>query len=155
MTDDPLTTAGVIAPPPLIFAGGLILGLLLQLVLPLELKVPLAGLIWWVCVGAGAILVVFSFQAMQARKTPVNPLQPTTNLVAEGPYGLSRNPIYVGFTLIYFGLALLAGSLWPFVLLAGVLIIIERGVIEREETYLERKFGEEYRNYKAQVRRWV
>ncbi|MBC8120640.1 MAG: isoprenylcysteine carboxylmethyltransferase family protein [Gemmatimonadaceae bacterium] len=155
MADDPLATAGVIAPPPLIFAGGLILGLLLLFALPLGLEVPLAGLVWWVCVGAGAVLVALSFQAMQARKTPVNPLQPTTNLVAEGPYGFSRNPIYVGFTLIYFGLALLASSLWPFVLLAGVLIIMERGVVEREEAYLERKFGEEYRNYKARVRRWV
>jgi protein-S-isoprenylcysteine O-methyltransferase Ste14 len=58
-------------------------------------------------------------------------------------------------TMMYTGIAALANALWAIVLLPVALLVIERGVIEREERYLERKFGEEYLSYKARVRRWI
>jgi protein-S-isoprenylcysteine O-methyltransferase Ste14 len=58
-------------------------------------------------------------------------------------------------TMMYAGIAALANALWAIVFLPVALLVIQRGVIEREERYLERKFGEEYLNYKARVRRWI
>jgi protein-S-isoprenylcysteine O-methyltransferase Ste14 len=63
--------------------------------------------------------------------------------------------MYLGSILVYVGLGVAAGSLWAIVLVAPLLWIINEGVIAREERYLERKFGEAYRAYKARVRRWV
>ena len=72
-----------------------------------------------------------------------------------GPYRLTRNPAYLGMALVYIGIALLADALWVLVPLPVVLLIIDRMVIAREERYLERKFGQEYLDYKGRVRRWV
>jgi protein-S-isoprenylcysteine O-methyltransferase Ste14 len=80
---------------------------------------------------------------------------PTTALVTGGPYRISRNPIYLALTLVYLGLALAWGSLWPVVLLAPLLIVMRYGVIGREERYLEARFGDAYRAYRAAVRRWI
>jgi protein-S-isoprenylcysteine O-methyltransferase Ste14 len=66
-----------------------------------------------------------------------------------------RNPAYLAMTLIYAGIASLANALWATLLLPVALLVIQRGVIEREERYLEGKFGEEYLSYKERVRRWI
>jgi protein-S-isoprenylcysteine O-methyltransferase Ste14 len=87
--------------------------------------------------------------------TDVRPDKPTTSLVIEGPYHFTRNPIYLGFTLAYGGIAALASSLWAALLLPFVLVVMQRGVIDREEHYLERIFGEKYVQYKNRVGRWI
>lgn len=92
---------------------------------------------------------------MRRAGTSVNPTQPTTTLILEGPYRFTRNPIYLGMTALYMGIAILANTLWPILLLPGALFVMTRGVIEREEAYLERKFGEQYVTYKEKVRRWI
>jgi protein-S-isoprenylcysteine O-methyltransferase Ste14 len=63
--------------------------------------------------------------------------------------------MYLAMTMFYLGLTLLANALWPLLLLPGVLIVIQRGVIAREERYLERTFGDAYGAYAARVRRWL
>ena len=63
--------------------------------------------------------------------------------------------MYVGFTLMYVGISALANALLPILLLPAVQQLMRRGVIEREERYLERKFGDEYLQYKERVRRWI
>jgi protein-S-isoprenylcysteine O-methyltransferase Ste14 len=87
--------------------------------------------------------------------TPANPYKPVSHVVTEGPFHYTRNPAYLSMTMIYTGIASLANALWAVLLLPVALLVIQRGIIEREERYLERKFGEEYLRYKAQVRRWV
>ncbi|MGH6833525.1 MAG: methyltransferase family protein, partial [Methyloceanibacter sp.] len=87
--------------------------------------------------------------------TSVVPGQPSTALVVEGPYRVTRNPIYIGFVLAYFGLAVVLTSVWVLLLLIPVLIILQRGVVKPEEVYLEQQFGETYRKYKARVPRWL
>ena len=72
-----------------------------------------------------------------------------------GPFQFSRNPLYVSLTLFYIGIAIAAQSLWALALLIVVLTLMQRGVIEREERYLEHKFGAEYVRYKERVRRWI
>ncbi len=146
----------VIAPPPLLYVGPLILGLTADHWWPLGTTVPapwrwLAGALG---LGLSGLLVAAILAFRRARTRP-EPWKPTTALVVDGPYRFTRNPMYVGFTLIYAGVALLADSAWPFLLLPAVLLVMQRFVIRREERYLERKFGDAYRAYCASVRRWV
>jgi protein-S-isoprenylcysteine O-methyltransferase Ste14 len=82
-------------------------------------------------------------------------MKPTTAIVTKGPFRYSRNPLYVSLTLLYLGVALIINVLWIVLLVVPVLVVMQRGVIGREEAYLERKFGEKYLSYKARVRRWV
>ena len=142
-------TAGVVAPPPLIFLAGLIVGFALEALLP---GAALPALVQW---GLGGLLVLAglgllaSFNASFSRKgTAVEPWKPTTAIVTTGPYRFTRNPAYLGMALVYVGIALLAARFGCWSRCPFVLAVIDRGVIEREERYLERKFGEEYLGYK-------
>jgi protein-S-isoprenylcysteine O-methyltransferase Ste14 len=78
-----------------------------------------------------------------------------SHVVSEGPFRYTRNPAYLSMAMIYTAIASLANALWAIIMLPIALLVIQRGVIEREERYLERKFGEEYLRYKARVRRWI
>jgi protein-S-isoprenylcysteine O-methyltransferase Ste14 len=148
--------AGVIAPPPFIYGGALLAGLLLQRLVPLRLLPGKTGrIVGVVLIGSGLLVGVPAFRAMRRAGTQVDPREETTALVISGPFRYTRNPLYLTQTLIYAGVAALANTLWPIVFLPGVLLVITKGVIEREEQYLERKFGDEYQQYKRQVRRWV
>ena len=149
-------TAGVVAPPPLIYLAGLGLGFLLEALLP-SAEIP--GALRWplgvLLVIAGAALALSFIRAFARQRTAVEPWKPTTALVTTGPYRVTRNPGYLGMALTYAGIAVLASALWPFATLLPTLLVIDRGVIAREERYLERKFGAEYTDYKGRVRRWI
>jgi len=152
-TDD---TAGVIAPPPLIYAGGLALGLLLHAARPVAfVSRPIARVLGPALILAAAVGGWSALSALRRAGTHVDPREPTTVIVAEGPYRVSRNPIYVSLTLLYSGIAVLRNALWAALLLPVVLVVMRRGVIDREERYLERRFGDEYLRYKSRVRRWL
>jgi protein-S-isoprenylcysteine O-methyltransferase Ste14 len=92
---------------------------------------------------------------MLSAKTSLNPHRPTTALVFSGPYRFSRNPMYIGLTLLYAGLMVFFQITWGLLLLPFVIWLITIWVIIPEEKYLETKFGNEYLNYKSSVRRWV
>jgi protein-S-isoprenylcysteine O-methyltransferase Ste14 len=91
---------------------------------------------------------------MRHAGTTDSPYEPVSHLVTVGPFHYTRNPAYLSMTMIYTAIATLANAFWAMVLLPVALLATQRGVIEREERYLEGKFGEEYLNYKARVRRW-
>lgn len=148
--------AGVVAPPPLIYAGALAAGLLANVLFPVAfLPRFLSRALGWPLIGGGLLLGLYGFRTLRGSGTNVDPYEPTTALVDEGPYRFTRNPLYVGMTLMYAGISARANALWPVLLLPFVLVVMRRGVIEREERYLERLFGEEYLRYKARVRRWI
>ena len=92
---------------------------------------------------------------MLAANTPFDVRKPSTEIVTSGVFQRSRNPIYLGMLLLYTGIAILANSLWILILVLPFAIILQKGVIEPEEAYLEQKFGDEYLRYKARVRRWI
>jgi protein-S-isoprenylcysteine O-methyltransferase Ste14 len=147
---------GVVAPPPLIYLAGLGLGLLLDALLPsASLPSALSLPLGVVLILAGVALQGTFIRAFWRAGTNVDPYKPVTAIVSGGPYRLTRNPGYLGFALIVAGIALLAEALWVFAALVPTIAVVDRGVIAREERYLERKFGEEYRRYRARVRRWV
>ena len=156
MTDDGRANAGVIAPPPLIYAIPLLAGLLLKRRFPVPfLPRGAARVLGLPLLGGGVLLIGWFFRTMQRADTPVDPREPVSRIVTDGPFRYTRNPAYLAMTMIYTGLSSLANALPSILLLPAVLLVIQRGVIEREERYLEGKFGEEYLRYKAQVRRWI
>jgi protein-S-isoprenylcysteine O-methyltransferase Ste14 len=103
----------------------------------------------------GLALGVASVLQFRRAGTSVVPGEPSTTLVQSGPFSLTRNPIYIGFVLLYFGLAIVLTSAWMLLLLVPVLFILQHGVVKREEAYLLEKFGEPYRKYSARVPRWL
>src|SRR5215208_2897690 len=101
------------------------------------------------------ILGLTAVRNMFAAKTSLSPYRPTTALVLSGPYRFSRNPIYIGLTLLYVGLVTYLQLPWGLVILPIVIWLITIWVIVPEEKYLEQKFGSDYLNYKSTVRRWI
>jgi protein-S-isoprenylcysteine O-methyltransferase Ste14 len=159
MSDDAQRNAdnpGVIAPPPLIYAGALALGLLVNRLYPIPFLPRAVGrVLGWPMIVGGLLIGSLGFREMKRAGTNVDPREPTTTIVTDGPYRFTRNPLYVGMTLMYGGITARANALPAALLLPLVLRIMRRGVIEREERYLEGKFGDEYLSYKARVRRWI
>jgi protein-S-isoprenylcysteine O-methyltransferase Ste14 len=150
--------AGVIALPPLIFLGFLAGATVLEAIVPLPIPFAhsLANYVAGVALAAGGfVMIAIGTRRFAAAGTNIPPTLPTTALVVDGIYGRTRNPLYLGTTLIYLGLSVAAGSLWAIGLLVPLLWLINVGVVKREERYLERKFGDAYRDYKARVRRWI
>jgi protein-S-isoprenylcysteine O-methyltransferase Ste14 len=151
--------AGGFTRPPFLYLACLLLGLALDRVLPLPLVLPEAALIRWT-VGGGLVLigvaiVVAGVRNFSRAATPVPSNQPVRALVTTGIHGWSRNPIYVGMFLLYAGIGIAARGPWVLILALPLVIILRYGVVAREETYLERRFGDAYRDYKARVRRWL
>ncbi len=143
-------------PPPLIYAGTFVAAFLLEKIFPVLIVPKTASRVAaFVCIAIWGILSVWSISQFRRARTSFVPIKPATALVVSGPYRFTRNPMYVGFTFLYLGLALLFALFWGLILLPVLIVIIQRYVIAREEQYLERKFGEEYLRYKARVRRWI
>ena len=151
-------SAGVRFPPPFIYLGALLLGLAAERFVALRSF----GIDRWLLVATGALLFAAGAAMMLAAAglfrrlgTNVPPSQPTTLIATNGPYRWTRNPMYLGMALVYAGLAIGFDGPIAFALLPLVLIAIQTQVIAREERYLEEKFGDDYRRYKAEVRRWL
>ena len=152
-------TAGVIARPPVLFLVALLLGLALDHLLPVPVAGLEAGLVRWLSAGAlifvGLALAAAGIRDFTAAATPVPTNEPTRALVTTGIHGWTRNPIYLGMFLFYGGIGVAAQSPWTLILALPLAITIRYGVVAREESYLERRFGDAYRQYKARVRRWL
>ncbi len=149
-------TPGLIARPPLIYLGSILVGLALHWLQP----VAVVPAVWAAPLGAplilaAALVFLVSVRAFRGAGTPIQSVRPTTRIVRTGPYRFSRNPIYLAFTSLHLGVGLWVNSAWLLVTLLATLVLMSYGVIAREERYLERKFGDEYVRYKAAVRRWL
>jgi protein-S-isoprenylcysteine O-methyltransferase Ste14 len=147
---------GVLAPPPVLYAFGLALGLGLDALLPSpELPAAVRWALGGAVLAAGLALSASFILAFRRAGTAVDPGKPASALVTSGPYRLSRNPGYLALTIIYVGIVLLADAPWALALLPPTVVLVQETVIKREERYLERKFGEPYLRYRLQTRRWV
>jgi protein-S-isoprenylcysteine O-methyltransferase Ste14 len=151
-TDKP----GVAAPPPLLYGGAFVLVLVFHWFWPMPIFGHAVAL--WLSLALLVLSVgiaAWGIRTMQAAGTNVNPALPTTVTLASGPFRFSRNPLYLALTLLYLGLTLAFNTWWGIVMLVLVHIIMHRGVVLREERYLDQKFGETYRQYRSKVRRYV
>lgn len=142
----------VFVPPPLIFTGLLVVGLLIDSEPgpfgALQLIAAALGLV-------GLVLIALALGLFRTRKTRPEPWQPASALVATGIYRFTRNPMYLGMAILSLAMALFFVSLPAAVLSLIAAIIIDRAVIAREEAYLTRRFGDAYAAYRRTVRRWL
>jgi protein-S-isoprenylcysteine O-methyltransferase Ste14 len=143
-------------PPPLTY----LLTLLLGLVLDRRLHVPflphrVARVLGLPLVGGGMALTTWFIRTMRGADTTLDGNTSVSSLVQDGPFRYSRNPGYLSLAMIYTGASILRNALWAILFLPLLVLVTQRELIEREERYLERTFGEEYLAYKRRVRRWV
>jgi len=156
MTTSSVDNPGVVVRPPLLYGAAFLAVLVLRWFWPL----PIVGhrMTLWsglALMGLGIAIIVPGRRGLEAAGTNVNPALPTTAIVTSGPYRFSRNPLYVGVTLVYVGLTMLFNTWWGVFLLVPILLVMHCGVVLREERYLEQKFGETYRQYCSRVRRYL
>ncbi len=150
-------TAQVLVRPPLMWALAAVVGIVLDSLVPWRF-VPTALPAVWL---GGALFVlamalfVWAIITMTRAGSNVPTSRPTTTIVDAGPYGFTRNPIYLGMMLSLVGLAVAFDSVWSLIALIIFFLVIRYGVVAREEAYLDRKFGDIYRSYRARVRRWL
>ena len=109
----------------------------------------------FIVIFAAVNIKLFAAREMVRVKTNLDIRKPANDLATSGLYSASRNPLYIGMILLNIGIGCVVNSLWIFLLSAGLAFTLQKGVIEPEEAYLERKFGDKYLRYKAKVRRWI
>jgi protein-S-isoprenylcysteine O-methyltransferase Ste14 len=151
-------TAGVLAPPPVFPVLVVVIAEIARAVRPIRAPWDAYAWSWLIALGllgAAIALLVGSFVVFRRARTPVEPWKQTRAIVAAGPYAFSRNPIYLAFLLIQLAYAVARPNVWGVLLLPLSVAALHWAVIVREERYLDRLFGEEYRAYRARVRRWV
>lgn len=144
-------------PPPIAFFGAAFTALGMNVIWPLRtpLDPRLGDALGYAAVLASATLAFWGIRAMfQAGESP-DPSVPTQRLVTSGPFAYTRNPLYLSLALFDVGLGLLFDNLWLFLLLLPILLYVDRLIVGREEAYLEGRLGDEYRDYKRRVRRWI
>ena len=149
----------VIVLPPLIPLAALLLGLLLDWLVPgyflyvfltFSERMVLGGIL----VAIGLALILAGGHYFSLAKTNIPPYKPALHLVTDGLYAFVRNPMYVGLGFMLAGLAVAFASDWTLVLMIPAAIVLHRGVGLREERYLETKFGDAYRQYMLRVPRY-
>ena len=158
MTDDN-DCPPVVVRPPILFGGAFLLAVILEALVPLGPGLG-GGSIRTTALGigfllAGGALVFVAARTFQRAGTNLPTWKPVLALVEEGPYRYTRNPIYIGLLLFYFGLTTLLTSVWALLFMPIVLAVIHYGVVLREETFLTKKFGAAYTSFQARVPRWL
>jgi protein-S-isoprenylcysteine O-methyltransferase Ste14 len=156
---DQPTSPKIPFPPPLIFVVGFGIGWLIAKRWSLELLsgnlrtigVPLG----WISILLGLAMMLTGLIIFARARTGIMPNHSAERLLTNGPYRLSRNPMYVGLTIAYAGGVLLTNIAWCLFILIVVLILFDKVIIPREEKYLAVEFGEPYLQYCKQVRRWL
>jgi len=149
-------SARVPVPPPLLLLVSLLIGVGIEIFVPLPWVS--GGLRWGLGAGlvaAGVAVVLICARGFKSQKTAIEPWKTTSKIVMSGPYQWSRNPIYLSFLVIGLGVSALVNSLWVARMLVPLVLVLTKAVIEREERYLATKFGESYRAYQRRVRRWL
>ena len=148
----PRASAWTWVPPPLLFALPLVVGTRLEHLVSLPLPGRIVGI---VLLGVALFFIPTAPILFAIHKTTIVPHAKARTLIERGPYRVSRNPMYVGLVLIYLGVTFLVGTAWPLLFLPLPLWVTHAKTIAYEEQMLERAFGDEYRSYKARVRRWL
>jgi protein-S-isoprenylcysteine O-methyltransferase Ste14 len=148
--------ADVKIPPPILTVIHIGIAYVAKWAIPIPVPMPdLLRNIGFALVVVGFLLGVAAFMEFRRSRTTVDPHGSVTSIISSGIFRFTRNPIYLGFVLMLIGLPLNSGTYWGIVLAPVFIHLMNRLVIEREEAYLEKKFGAVYTGYKSRVRRWL
>lgn len=155
--DNKIDNPGVYIPPPLLYVVTFFAAVLIQRLLPLNIPFfhsTISKLIGSVIILLSLVLTFPALRQFFKTKNTLVTIKPANSLQTTGIYSVSRNPMYVSLLLIYSGLSFIIGNGWNFVLLPFLILLVQEYVIKREEKYLDRRFGQQYADYKTRVRRW-
>jgi len=147
--------AEILAPAPVLGLGAFLIGVGLHLLNPISVfPTPLNFIGGGILVVVGVGILLTALRTMhQINKSPPHEDEPS-ELLTDGPFKYTRNPLYLGIIVIYLGLTGLLNSLWPLAPLLVLVWYFDR-VARREEAYLDSKFGDEFSQYRENVRRWL
>lgn len=149
---------GVNLMPPMVFYTCLLLGGVFEFFVPSNIPLftkPLRIGLGMLVSGSGFAFMMIAHEKFKRIKTNVPTNLPATTFVIEGAYGMSRNPMYVGGSAFFLGIGLMFGSIWILAAYIPLGLYLSRYVIPREEAYLQRTFGDDYKAYCRKVRRWL
>ena len=142
--------------PPSYLLIAIILIVIFHFTLPVTTLIPppwtLLGII---PLAAGIVINVSADQTFHEVNTAVCPFEASSVLVTCGPYRFTRNPMYLGFTLVLFGVSMILGSLTPYVVVIAFALLMDRKFIRMEERKLAVTFGMQWEGYKTFTRRWL
>jgi len=142
--------------PPILVLIHLAMAFAAKWAIPIPFAVPaVVQNIGFVLLAIGFLLGAAAFMEFRKAGTTINPHGNVSSIIGSGVYRFTRNPIYLGMVLMLIGLPLLSGTWWGLILAPVLIFSLNNLVIQHEETYLERKFGEVYTGYKSRVRRWL
>ena len=145
--------------PPIIYLIAIAIGIALCLLYPLPwISAPLSDILFaagWLLVAAMVALDFSAMRTMARAKTTIRPDKASEHLVTTGAFSFTRNPIYLGNTLLMIGVGLITGIVWFLPLAIIAAFATQKLAIEREERHLEARFGKRYRDYAKRVRRWI
>lgn len=146
----------VIALPPLIFIAFIGLGVILHNFFPMHfIQGPLRNIVGVIFLAYSVLVSALAILQMRRAGTNIDVRKPSTTVVTDGIYRFTRNPMYLSMALLMIAISVLISNIWILILTPVFIIVIQKGVIEREERYLEGKFGIEYTSYKQRTRRWI
>ena len=156
MNAEPSAGPGIPVPPPVLYLAALGLGVGLGYLWPLPVIAGspryAAGI---ALLALSAIIMPPVLRRFRRAATPFDVRKPASTLITDGPYRFSRHPSYVSLTMLYLALGLLLANGWVLILVVPVVLVMDLWVVRREERHLEAKFGDQFRRYKAGVRRWI
>jgi protein-S-isoprenylcysteine O-methyltransferase Ste14 len=145
--------------PPIIYLIAIAISIALGLLYPLPwISAPLSDILFaagWLLVAAMVALDFSAMRTMARAKTTIRPDKASEHLVTTGAFSFTRNPIYLGNTLLMVGVGLITGIVWFLPLAIVAAFATQKLAIEREERHLEARFGKRYRDYAKRVRRWI
>ena len=146
----------ILAPPPIFFIIPLLIGAVVEYLVPTTLLTPTISLITGLLFSWASLpFIILSLREFYKAKTAFDASRTSTTLITTSIYRISRNPAYLSLVLFYVGLSFIINSIWILILVVPVIYSLQKYCIEREEKYLEEKFGGQYLAYKKQVRRWI
>jgi protein-S-isoprenylcysteine O-methyltransferase Ste14 len=149
-------SAHILAAPPFFFIIPLLIGTVMEYFVPTKIFSTIASIIIGLIFSWASLpFFILSLKSFFKAKTTFDARNSTTSLVTTGIYKISRNPAYLSLVLLYIGISFLINSIWILLLVVPAFYSIQKFCIEREEKYLEGKFGEQYLAYKKQIRRWI
>jgi len=159
MTGSAKSRHGIIPWPPVIYVVAIALSVVLGMLYPLpwigDIFGDLLFGVGWVALFGVAMLWITAIRVMMRAKTTFDPNADPDHLVTSGPFGITRNPMYLANTLLLIGVAFITGIAWFLIFAFLAAFATQKLAIEKEEKILAAKFGKKYRDYAKRVRRWI